>query len=185
LTESEILLGLPDLQITGIERKEGSVRISARYTGQRFCAWCRGTALRSKGWIERYSGQAPTGAQEDHRPEVFMFPSRRGTPLNPNNFLRRVLKKAAARTVSEMRKNGVELPDGFLAGMNHQALRRTCATHMQHLGSVKDIQAHLRHARPNITAEVYMQEIPASVRAAVELLDRELTQAKAGSGPVN
>jgi hypothetical protein len=46
---------------------------------------------------------------------------------------------------------------------------------MQHLGSVKDVQAHLRHARPNITAEVYMQEIPATVRAAVELLDQKLT----------
>jgi hypothetical protein len=46
---------------------------------------------------------------------------------------------------------------------------------MQHLGSVKDIQAHLRHARPNVTADVYMQEIPASVRAAVELLDQKLT----------
>jgi hypothetical protein len=37
------------------------------------------------------------------------------------------------------------------------------------------IQAHLRHARPNVTAEVYMQEIPASVRAAVESLDQKLT----------
>jgi len=46
---------------------------------------------------------------------------------------------------------------------------------MQPYGSVKDIQAHLRHARPNITADVYMQQIPSSVRAAVELLDRKLS----------
>jgi len=59
--------------------------------------------------------------------------------------------------------------------LTHQALRRSCATHMQPYGSVKDIQAHLRHARPNITADVYMQQIPSSVRAAVELLDRKLS----------
>jgi len=49
---------------------------------------------------------------------------------------------------------------------------------MQHVGSVKDVQAHLRHARPNITAEVYMQEIPATVRAAVESLDAKLTSVR-------
>ncbi len=49
---------------------------------------------------------------------------------------------------------------------------------MQHAGSVKDIQAHLRHARPNVTASVYMQEIPASVRAAVESLDKMLSKTR-------
>ena len=53
MTESEILLGLPDIQITDIQRKEGTVRISARYTGPRFCAHCRGTLLRNKGWVPR------------------------------------------------------------------------------------------------------------------------------------
>lgn len=67
-----------------------------------------------------------------------------------------------------------ELPAGFLEGVTFQALRRSCATHMQHSGSVKDIQAHLRDARPNVTASVYMQEIPASVRMAVESLDKKL-----------
>jgi transposase len=53
LTKSEILLGLPDFQITDIERKEGHLRIWARYSGPRFCAHCRGTLLRSKGWVRR------------------------------------------------------------------------------------------------------------------------------------
>ena len=53
MTESEILLGLPDLQITDIQRKGGNLRISARYTGPRFCAHCGGVRLRSKGWIRR------------------------------------------------------------------------------------------------------------------------------------
>jgi transposase len=53
LTESEILLGLPDFQITEIQRKEGNLRISARYTGPRFCGHCGGTVLRNKGWVYR------------------------------------------------------------------------------------------------------------------------------------
>jgi len=39
---------------------------------------------------------------------------------------------------------------------------------------VKDAQAQLRHSSPNLTAAVYMQQIPESVRAAVELLDRRI-----------
>jgi transposase len=53
LTRSEILLGLPDLQITDIQRPSGNVRISARYTGPKFCAHCGDTRLRNKGWIRR------------------------------------------------------------------------------------------------------------------------------------
>ncbi len=53
MTESEILLGLPEFQITQIQRRSGKVYISAQYTGPRFCRHCRGTALRSKGWVHR------------------------------------------------------------------------------------------------------------------------------------
>jgi hypothetical protein len=41
-------------------------------------------------------------------------------------------------------------------------------------GGVKDIQGHLRHAAPAITAAVYMQPIPESVRSAVKALDAQL-----------
>jgi hypothetical protein len=42
-----------------------------------------------------------------------------------------------------------------LPGLIHPAvLCRSCATHIQ------GIQAHLRHAQSNVTAEVYMQAIP-------------------------
>ena len=112
--------------------------------------------------------------QQDTRPEAFLFPSRTGTPLSANNFLKRVLNRAGGRTRKAITDAGADVPAGFLQDLTHQALRRSCATHMQHLGSVKDIQAHLRHARPNVTAEVYMQEIPASVRDAVESLDQKL-----------
>jgi hypothetical protein len=51
--------------------------------------------------------------------------------------------------------------------LNFQILRRTVATQAQRMGSVKDIQAHLRHARPNTTAYEYMQEQPESVQEMV------------------
>lgn len=114
----------------------------------------------------------------DRRPEAFVFASQRGTPLNLNNFLNRVLRPAALAACKRItEKEGRELPAGFLERVNHQAFRRTCATAMQKHGTVKDVQAHLRHATPAMTIGVYMQEIPASVRAAVESLDRKLLEA--------
>ena len=53
MTESEILLGLPDLQITCIQRRNGTIRIAARYAGPKFCRHCEGTRLRNKGWVLR------------------------------------------------------------------------------------------------------------------------------------
>jgi ABC-type transport system involved in Fe-S cluster assembly fused permease/ATPase subunit len=41
------------------------------------------------------------------------------------------------------------------------------ATQAQNMGSVKDIQAHLRHSRPDPTAHEYMQALPESVQAMV------------------
>ena len=115
--------------------------------------------------------------QEDKNPEAFMFPSKVGTPLNLNNFLNRHIKPAATRALTRMAEEGREVPAGFLARINHQAFRRTVATQMQKTGTVKDVQAHLRHATPAMTVGVYMKEIPASVRAAVEQLDLKLRAA--------
>jgi integrase len=111
---------------------------------------------------------------EDKRPEAFLFATRNGTPLNMNNFLRRTIKPAAERARATALKDHPELPASFLAEVNHQVFRRTCATHMQDLGSVKDIQAHLRHSTPAMTINRYIQQIPASVRQAVESLDEKL-----------
>ncbi len=124
--------------------------------------------------------------QPDKRPEAFLFPSRRGTPLNVSNYLNQVLHPAAERARVELSANGAEVPPGFLIGITHQAFRRTCATEMQHFGTVKDVQAHLRHATPAMTVGTYMQSIPASVRAAVEKLDRILSVGhSAENGVVN
>ena len=51
--------------------------------------------------------------------------------------------------------------------LNFQILRRTMATQAQRMGSVKDIQAHLRHPRPDTTAFEYRQELPESVQEMV------------------
>lgn len=53
MIESEILIGLPGYQITGIERKGGEVTISARYTGPKSCAHCGGDKVRSRGVYHR------------------------------------------------------------------------------------------------------------------------------------
>jgi integrase len=123
----------------------------------------------------------------DQRPDALLFPSTTGhTPISPHNFLSRSLKPAAAKALARMKREGREIPAGFLDGLNHQALRRTCATRMQKYGNVKDIQTHLRHAAPDVTAGTYMQQIPESVRAAVEGMDRELTaEPVAATGMVN
>jgi hypothetical protein len=46
-------------------------------------------------------------------------------------------------------------------------MRQTMATQAQNMGSVKDIQAHLRHAKADTTANEYMQELPESVKRMV------------------
>ena len=51
--------------------------------------------------------------------------------------------------------------------MTFQAMRRTLGTDMQGHGTMKDAQQILRHASIKTTAEIYMQEIQASVRSAI------------------
>lgn len=53
MINSEILIGLPGYQITGMGRVEGQLRISARYSGPISCAHCGGSQLRSKGRYRR------------------------------------------------------------------------------------------------------------------------------------
>ena len=49
----EILIGLPQYEITGIEQCGGELNISAVYTGARSCPECGATQLRNKGLISR------------------------------------------------------------------------------------------------------------------------------------
>ena len=49
MSQSEILLGLPGYQITGIQWIGGEVRIAARHEGPICCPHCQGSQLRNKG----------------------------------------------------------------------------------------------------------------------------------------
>ncbi len=92
--------------------------------------------------------------------DEFVFPSRKGTPLEAHNYLRRVLK-------SKGKEVGIE-------GLTFQAMRRTFATQVHGIGTVKDAQTQLRHSNATTTMNIYTQEIPSSVKATVEALDQKL-----------
>ena len=53
-------------------------------------------------------------------------------------------------------------------------MRRTLGTDLQKHGTMKDAQGALRHASIKTTADVYMQEIPESVRAAINSRTRAI-----------
>ena len=86
-------------------------------------------------------------------PDSFIFPNTRGGFLDTKNYRNRVLMPLAEK---------LQVPK-----VNFQILRRTMATQAQSMGSVKDIQAHLRHAKADTTANEYMQELPESVKTMV------------------
>ncbi len=118
----------------------------------------------------------------------FMFPSKTGGPIATKNFLRRHIWPAAIKAgIMESRPEKLAKGTRWVrkeSSVNFQAFRRTCATWFQKHGSAKDIQAHLRHSTPITTFGVYVQEIPESVREAVESLDGRLfkkADATAGS----
>jgi integrase len=85
--------------------------------------------------------------------DAFIFPNSRGGFLDTGNYRNRVLNPLAEK---------LGLPK-----LNFQVIRRTMATQAQAMGSVKDIQAHLRHAKADTTANEYMQELPESVKRMV------------------
>ncbi len=89
----------------------------------------------------------------DSSPNAFVFPNSDGGPMDTGNYRNRVLNPLA---------DELGIPK-----LNFQILRRTIATRAQKLGSVKDVQAHLRHAKADTTANVYMQELPESVKQMV------------------
>ena len=86
-------------------------------------------------------------------PAAFIFPNRRGGFMDTGNYRNRVLNPLAEK---------LGLPK-----LNFQVMRRTMATQAQSMGSVKDIQAHLRHAKADTTANEYMQQLPESVKQMV------------------
>jgi len=61
-----------------------------------------------------------------------------------------------------------------LPKLTFQVIRRSIATPAQKKGGVKDVQGMLRHSRTATTTDVYMQEIPAGVKAVIEAVNQEL-----------
>jgi integrase len=68
--------------------------------------------------------------------------------------------------------------------LNFQIMRRTIATQAQNMGSVKDIQAHLRHSRAYTTANEYAQALPESVHEMVGSVYLMLAKGKEGKTPI-
>src|ERR1700761_7988639 len=107
------------------------------------------------------SSQCKSEAHKKSSPDDPMFPNADGGFLDPANFRYRVLRPL---------REALELPT-----LNFQVLRRTIATRAQKLGSVKDVQSHLRHSRADTTANEYMQELPESVQQMVGTVYAMLT----------
>jgi integrase len=95
------------------------------------------------------------------KPDDFIFSNRlrKGGFIDPQNYRRK------------MRKLGKNLG---LPKLTFQVIRRTIATLGQKKGTPKDIQGVLRHSRLSTTTDVYMQEIPESVKATVGAINKEL-----------
>jgi integrase len=107
----------------------------------------------------------PSCENEKHlkaSPDAFIFPNADGGFMDANNYLFRILKPLA---------EVLGVPK-----LNFQVMRRTMATQAQKMGSVKDIQAHLRHSRPDKTANEYVQELPESVQEMVGSVYAMLTK---------
>ena len=77
--------------------------------------------------------QCKNEAHRKSSPDEPMFPNADGGFMDTSNYRNRVLKPLA---------DSLGIPK-----LNFQVIRRTIATRAQSLGSVKDIQSHLRHSR--------------------------------------
>ena len=103
-------------------------------------------------WLWRRECKNPT-------PEGFIFPNRLGGFIDPQNYRKK------------MRKLGEDLG---LPKLTFQVIRRTIATLAQKKATPKDVQGVLRHSRLATNTDVYMQEIPESVKATVAAINKEL-----------
>lgn len=91
-----------------------------------------------------------------HEPDDFIFSNESGGFWWKENYQQRVLNELADRA-------GVKR-------FNYQILRRSVATHLQHLGSPKDTAAVMRHRKTDTAQANYVQEIDEKVREALDKL---------------
>jgi integrase len=103
--------------------------------------------------LEAYRSETRWNGDND-----FIFTNSRGGFINKDNYLNRVL---------------YPLRDALkLSKLNFQILRRTFATRAydEKKGTLKDIQKHLRHAKPDTTLENYAKQVPESVFTMVDAM---------------
>jgi integrase len=100
---------------------------------------------------------------EDTGPDALMFPTtgkgrRKGqtVPFDSTNFMERHIHPIADK---------LGIPRKLVT---FQVMRRTVATDLQFHGTLKDAQAALRHKNAGTTANVYMQPVASSVKAALD-----------------
>jgi integrase len=96
------------------------------------------------------------------QPEDYIFPNTEGGYITKENYQKRVLT-----------------PLGKAAGIkrvNFQILRRTVATHAQHLGSPKDISVIMRHRKVETAQAHYVQVIEETVKQTTEKLADKMLQ---------
>lgn len=109
----------------------------------------------------------------DTSPEALMFPTNgrksrtgicrgKGVPRQGKNFLKWRIWPIADR---------LGIPRKLVT---FQVMRRTLGTDLQRHGTMKDAQQILRHANIRTTANIYMQQIPASVVAAINSRTRAI-----------
>ena len=108
-------------------------------------------------------------------PDALMFPTfgrgvRKGkvVPRQGRNFLKWKIHPVADK---------LGIPKKLVT---FQVMRRTLGTDMQGHGTMKDAQQILRHASIKTTAEIYMQEIQASVRSAINSRTRAIFSQRNG-----
>lgn len=109
----------------------------------------------------------------DISPEALMFPTygaggRKGkqVPRRAKNFLTWRIYPIADR---------LKIPRTLVT---FQVMRRTLGTDLQKHGTMKDAQGALRHASIKTTADVYVQQIPESVRTAINSRTRAILAQK-------
>ncbi|MBA3912675.1 MAG: tyrosine-type recombinase/integrase [Acidobacteriales bacterium] len=114
----------------------------------------------SEGYVpvpDRLAAELQQWRQRSQWPadEDFIFPNCQGGALCYENFSKRVLALIAIK---------LGLPK-----LTFQVLRRSYATRAvaEQKGSLKDVQAQLRHSRPDTTLQNYVKEVPESVFASV------------------
>lgn len=90
----------------------------------------------------------------------FVFANDSGGFWWKENYLRRVLYPLAEHAKVKR--------------FNYQMIRRSVATHLQHLGSPKDTATIMRHRKPETAQENYVQAVDASVREAQDKLAKAL-----------